>query len=150
MNTQTDVLKLRAWDPSRHVMITDFSMKSPRIMQQEDGSLICHSYTTDAKEQLLPLMRCSGKKDKNGVEIWQGDKVKLIRDDGVEIILTCEFGSCNRTLRNFVGDHQECTITGFHFLLEGKGRYGLFPISKNYKGVTDFEIMEVVGHIYQS
>lgn len=95
-----------------------------------------------------PTMQFIGHQDKNGKDIYSGDILELVDSIGRKIQVICEFGDYERQLRNFVGDIHNCQITGFAFLVNN--RYPTFPIIKNYLGVCDLEIMEVIGNIYQT
>lgn len=79
--------------------------------------------------------------DKNGTEIFHGDKVRVTRDDGVEIIATCMFGSAIREING-----NEVEIIGFYFQVDGGKK--TFPIVNNYVGKHDTQLFEVIGNIH--
>lgn len=92
-------------------------------------------------------MLFSGKQDKKGKDIYDGDILKLINREGKEMLVLCQYGSFERQLRNFMGEINNCEITGFAFLVAN--RYPTFPLVKNYLNKNDLQIMEVIGNIHE-
>lgn len=93
----------------------------------------------------LKLLWSTGKFDKNNQEIFDGDIIKVTNEIGNEILVVCEFGEADRRFSLSIA---ECNIVGFYYRLPNG--FKSFPIVKNYLGVTDYEIFEVIGNIYEN
>ena len=85
----------------------------------------------------------SGFEDKFGEPIYSGDIVDIVNEAGVLIHAECKEGIFKRKMSSGV----ECLISGFAFLVNG---YPTFPVAKNYKGVPDNEMFEIMGNIYDN
>lgn len=90
------------------------------------------------------LLQYSNWKDKNGTEIYEGDVLQCINADGELVTVVCELGQAIR----MIGEN-EVEISGFYLkkLSDGKKT---FPITKNYLGQHDLDILEIIGNIYQN
>lgn len=68
----TREIKFRAWHPTQGMGFTP-------ILQRSDysGKVYCHGYDKDGSLLNLDLMQFTGLKDKNGIEIYEGDIVYL-------------------------------------------------------------------------
>lgn len=97
-------------------------------------SLVSHQVDPDTIGQF------SGYHDKNGREIYAGDKVQLIDNTNTLIQATCEFGIAQRYILDNLVD-----ISCFYFrrLSDGKKT---FPIVINYIGKHDLDIMEIIDN----
>ncbi|MDU5080251.1 YopX family protein [uncultured Tissierella sp.] len=85
----------------------------------------------------------TGLHDKHGTEIYEGDILELVNEDGERIKAICKFG--NRRLRTEYGTTID--IQCFYFQI---GDRKTNPVVFNYKGMHDLDIMEVRGNIYEN
>lgn len=129
--------KFRTWISSTKTMVNDMDIifTMPDI---KPSDIIMGN--TDLK-----LLWSTGKIDKNNQEIFDGDIIKVTNEIGNEILVVCEFGEA---VRNFSPSKYDCNIVGFYYRLPDG--FKSFPIVKNYLGVTDYEIFEVIGNIYEN
>jgi len=140
-------LKFRAWDTATNRMlvtgfnllgeVTCFDIVSQKLMEEPLGR------TTLDRIGDVEIMQFTGLKDRNSKEIYEGDIISVEREHDT-ILVECKFGTIERQMATgFLVD-----ITGFYF--ERGDGCQTFPIKRNYKGVHDLEVFEVVGNIHET
>lgn len=72
-------LKFRTWDALHKKMLTGGETLS---QFHPDGSMYAVVYDSEGCSAHIPLMQYTGLKDKNGVEIYEGDIVQITFDWG--------------------------------------------------------------------
>ncbi|WP_312750515.1 YopX family protein [Epilithonimonas hominis] len=141
--------KLRIWNPHGKNMIYDIDNVFECLKQQfsfdktmpDRGFVIPY----DHKSEGMVWMRYFGKKDKNQVDIYQGDILELVNSEGQKIRVVCQFGTVERELKGT--SVNLCEITGFYFRFN---EFATFPIVNNYAGCNDVDLFEVIGNIYEN
>jgi uncharacterized phage protein (TIGR01671 family) len=114
------------------------------VMCETLNGLDLPSYFTDYEVDPKTVGRYSGLNDKYDNEIYEGDIIELINEDGEIIRVVCEFGTARREMCGRTVD-----ITGFYFTLPWNGRK-TFPIVNNYAGKHDLDLFEVIGNIHDN
>ena len=136
------VIKFRLWDDVCKNMLTEEDLYRKDILGVSvNGDFIMHhdgipsdlfgdsgDYTSEESRDDIVLMQYTGLKDKNGVEIYEGDVVRIIGDymwkhEGIYTV-GYDRGSFNLT-------HQSLTM-GMRTLLD-----------------LDFNLIEVLGNIHE-
>lgn len=99
------------------------------------------------EDKRLILMKGYGKKDINGIEIFEGDIIELTNASGITLRVICRFGDVKRNL-SLNDTVNYCEITGFYFEFDGSVK--TFPIVNNYAGKHDVEMFKIIGNIYEN
>lgn len=97
----------------------------------------------------ITTMLGTGKLDMNGKEIFEGDYIEVINSIGISLLVECCYGTVERYVVGLDGSSTECLIQGFYYKILRTGNK-TFPIKENYKGVTDYEIFDVIGNKYET
>lgn len=137
-------IKFRAWDGKKMVVVDGLDCL-------RDGKpIVCVS--VDGKGGLpmenigeVPIMQFTGTLDKNGREIYEGDVVRIVKDE------TQKFGNT---------PHQEGLLFGDVASVEWNEtnvRYSLFPKGELEEGDIDYYCawtgwnwLEIIGNIYEN
>ena len=108
-----------------------------------DGQWITWAQQLNGFDTRKESQQYTGLKDKTGKKIYEGDIIELVNKDNETIRAFCEFGIVRRKMDSrFI-----CDIPSFHFLVKGRPT---FPIVKNYAGIHDLDLFEVIGNIYEN
>ena len=130
--------KFNVWDVDQKKMFNN------ALELTKEGYTKTFRFDNSSSENLIWLLSF-GQNDKKGKEIFEGDIIELIDDVGNTIRIICEYGKVKRNILGSVLNL--CEITGFSFR---KNDFSTFPIVRNYKGVNDVELFEVIGNIYEN
>lgn len=134
-------IKFRIWDGSQmnyHVLVGKLGSYYASIDPKDTASVINTKYP----ENIIP-MQFIGLKDKNGTEIYEGDKLQIKTSAGRTEVFTVVYDIHRRETKiGFTVD-----IPSFAFV-NSEG-FPTYPIVDNYLNGHDLEIIEVIGHIYQ-
>ena len=132
-------IKFRAWDKQERVMLANdgidyicFSTKSLKLVTQKQEDYF-------DVDNVISLMQYTGLKDKNGIEIYEGDIVKIDFD----------MHFMNLGLNKNIKDHGN----KYEFVGEVKYYDGAFNVDNNKEGYPLFhEIspVEIIGNIYEN
>ena len=134
-------LKFRAWDGKKMCFpsVYEFGINGVNGLPSIAFQLPDGGYCTSAN-----IMQFTGLLDRQGQEIYEEDVVAIEAEDGRTNKLVVRFGIARREMKSgWMVD-----IPSFYFDLIG-GDFKAFPIVKNYKGVHDLSIMEILGNIYE-
>ena len=117
-------IKFRAWDSEDKKMIYNFPNPPYVVFCDEAGSFGIGKFSDDYDE--LEVMQYTGLKDKNGIEIYEGDIVKIWLDySKEEWFIDREVYYC-----------EGCFVT--------KDEFGAVD------NLGDFKNLEVIGNIYEN
>lgn len=89
------------------------------------------------------LMQFTGLKDKNGVEIYEGDVGQIKTQSGRIENFVVQWGIHRREMKS----GWTVDIPSFCFEIDG---FPSFPIVNNYLNGHDLDIIEIIGNIYSN
>lgn len=142
-------IKFRAWDEKDKIMWEPQTFRDLIIggweleTKYQESSLPQKDYVMFAHDDTI-WMQSTGLRDRLGKDIYEGDILCVIDEDGKLSYSVCEYGIHRREMAS----GWTVDIPGFSFVK--KDGFKSFPIVKNYAGGHDLEILEVAGNIYQN
>lgn len=129
--------------------VYDYDMKKIRYLNgdhdfiyfDKDGNAYYHNMQTGLGEWFSELMQFTGLKDKNGVEIYEGDIIRL--DDEYRKLISSADAKCEEELCR-----KDCLVgfKGGAFMF-GRNRFKMDDLD-SYLWLTS-EHCEVIGNIYE-
>lgn len=123
---------LRLWDK-----------KAKKMMKIEELSEI----TLAKVFERYKVMRSTGYFDKNNIEIFEGDILKIqIENTLYERKLLCRYGKFKKKIIGIDKKRHTAEIKGFYFVSDTFDT--LLPIIKN--GISDTQKMEKIGNIHET
>ena len=140
-------IKYRAWDKVseqiRRVSMMDFPEWSVSTIELDMNDEIHDYYDTERNSfkneetDRFILMQYTGLKDKNGVEIYEGDIIKEVfgRDNELYFAYEIKFGEYNN------GESYEDAVRGCGFYAQRK--------ETQLNDLSDVSDFEVIGNIYE-
>lgn len=118
-------IKFRAWDKFNGKMVY---ADMDRLL---DGYKACDMRVLAQEEQLSPIMQYTGLKDKNGVEIYEGDVVRIFKRGRWQIVWGIDGWIIKR--------------------LNGNPRgYGLATYTDCVDETAELGLYEVIGNIHEN
>lgn len=139
-------LKFRAWDKKENKWLFGyeypnlggFSLIGETILMGEFGSLALEKLMND-----VVIMQYTGLKDKNGIEIYEGDIGEIKTQSGRIDRFVVKWGIHRRKMAS----GWEVDIPGFCFWIDN---FPSFPIANNYNNGHDLDIISIIGNIYEN
>lgn len=148
-------LKFRAFDTLTNKMIvsgfhifgevTMFNLISTYIYEHPGDDKFDSGLEMELKRQDdIVIMQWTGLVDKNKKDIYESDVLEIETANHTRVRMVCKWGTVQRTMDT----GWEVDITGFHFYRTDG--LAAFPITKNWAGKRDLDMLEIIGNLYEN
>ncbi len=142
-------IKFRAWNTQENKMLYRSLFDMNWYETDKNDSKGCHTWgaISGGQRKFLEIMRFTGLKNKNGVEIYEGDIVTINFGNDekgrIKDIWVVKFGKHeNDWVSHSAESGGTIEVIGFYL-------YGKYGTERFYNLVEDIEKIEILGNIYQ-